>query len=68
MSAEKKVFSIPELRLYILKYLINPIECFKCGYVPSKKEWKQSNIHYDKVYLCIWCDPYKYQSINYDCF
>ena len=67
MSAEEKVFTIPELRLYILQYSINPIECFKCGYIPNKKwkeEWKKTRCN-NKVYLCVWCDPYNYQSIDW---
>ena len=57
MSAEEKVFSIPELRLYILKYLIYPNKCFKCGYIPNKIIKYPKN----RVFFCEWCNPYSYQ-------
>ncbi len=54
MSYEIKVFTIPKLRLNILKFLINPITCLKCGYLPKKI----TNMNRYKVYICEWCDPY----------
>ncbi len=56
MDAEEIVFTIPELRLYILQFLIHPYQCFKCGYIPKKK----FNIHKNTVYFCEWCDPHGY--------
>ena len=41
MTVEEIVFSIPELRLYILKYLIYPYKCLNCRYVPKKNTYSK---------------------------
>tara|TARA_B100002019_G_C20860312_1_gene398973 strand:- start:201 stop:416 length:216 start_codon:yes stop_codon:yes gene_type:complete len=54
MNSEEKVFTIVELRLNILKFLINPFICINCGYIPKEKIQIKKN----QVYICEWCDPY----------
>jgi hypothetical protein len=56
MNAEETVFTIPELRLYILKYLIYPYKCLNCGYIPKKKIYVPKHT----IYICEWCNPYAY--------
>ena len=57
MNSEEKVFTIPELRLNILKFLINSLICINCGYIPKKRI--ELNKH--QVYICEWCDPYAWE-------
>ena len=53
--SDEKVFCIPELRLYILSYMIEPDACLKCG-VSDKSYYIYSH---DYPKYCIWCSPNK---------
>ena len=50
---EEKVFTNNDLRLYILKFIVQPICCTKCG-VKNKNYYKYS---YSYPYYCLWCAP-----------
>ena len=53
MNAEQKVFSISELRISILKFIIKPNCCTKCG----EKNAVYYKYAYCYPYYCLWCAP-----------
>ncbi len=53
MSAEEDVFTNDDLRLYILKFIVEPNCCIKCG----EKKANYYIYHYDYPYFCLWCSP-----------
>tara|TARA_X000000950_G_scaffold284891_1_gene389146 strand:+ start:26998 stop:27222 length:225 start_codon:yes stop_codon:yes gene_type:complete len=50
---EEKVFGNNDLRLYILKFIVEPICCIKCG-VKKENYYKFSHA-FPK--FCLWCAP-----------
>ena len=49
--SDEKVFCIPELRLYILSYMIEPDACLKCGV--SDKSYYIYSHDYPKYCICV---------------
>jgi hypothetical protein len=50
---EEKVFGNSDLRLHILKFIVEPICCTKCG-EKHKNYYKYSHAY---PYFCLWCAP-----------
>ena len=49
---EEIVFANNDLRLYILKFIVQPICCTKCGV--KQNYYKYSHAY---PYFCLWCAP-----------